>query len=96
MGQNIISTAMCCTVHGTGSTSSNHPRPQRLPDVLTVAETFRLINTTRMLRYRVFFFTVYSLGLRLSEGLQLQVGETLMPRGGACTSAAGKAIRTVR
>jgi integrase/recombinase XerD len=57
------------------------PRPQRLPDVLTVAETFRLINTTRMLRYRVFFFTVYSLGLRLSEGLQLQVGDINATRG---------------
>ncbi len=51
------------------------PRPQRLPDILTVEEVFKLINTTRKLRYRVFFFTVYSLGLRLSEGLQLQVGD---------------------
>ncbi|MEJ2388176.1 MAG: site-specific integrase [Chromatiaceae bacterium] len=57
------------------------PRPQRLPDVLTVEETFKLINTTRKLRYRVFFFTVYSLGLRLSEGLQLQIGDIDATRG---------------
>ena len=28
-----------------------------------------------MLSYRVFFFTLYSLGLRLGEGLRLQVGD---------------------
>ena len=30
---------------------------------------------TRVLSYRVFFFTLYSLGLRLGEGLRLQVGD---------------------
>jgi len=33
-----------------------------------------LFLATRTLSYRVFFFTVYSLGLRLGEGLRLQVG----------------------
>ena len=28
-----------------------------------------------MLSYRVFFFTLYSLGLRLSEGLHLQLSD---------------------
>lgn len=51
------------------------PRCRRLPDVLTVAETERLINTVRKLRYRVFFFTVYSMGLRLGEGLALRIAD---------------------
>ena len=51
------------------------PQVRSLPDILTREETFRLINITRKLRYRVFFLTVYSMGLRLGEGLQLQVGD---------------------
>ena len=51
------------------------PRPQRLPDVLTRQETLRLLGTARKLRYRVFFTTLYSTGLRLSEGLALEVSD---------------------
>ena len=51
------------------------PRGQRLPDIVTVAEAQRLFQSTRVLSYRVFYFTLYSLGLRLGEGLQLQVGD---------------------
>lgn len=51
------------------------PQVQSLPDVLTQEEAKRLINTVRQLRYRVFFLSVYSMGLRLGEGLQLQVGD---------------------
>jgi integrase len=51
------------------------PRPQRLPDVLTREETLRLLGTVRKLRYRVFFTTLYSTGLRLGEGLALEVGD---------------------
>jgi integrase/recombinase XerD len=51
------------------------PRTQRLPDIVTVAEAQRLFAATRVLSYRVFFFTLYSLGLRLGEGLRLQVGD---------------------
>lgn len=51
------------------------PKAQRLPDIVTVAEVQRLIAATRVLSYRVFFFTLYSLGLRLGEGLRLQVGD---------------------
>jgi integrase len=35
----------------------------------------RLINGVRRLRYRVFFFTIYSMGLRLGEGLALEIGD---------------------
>ena len=51
------------------------PRSQRLPDIVTVAEADRLFLATRVLSYRVFFFTLYSLGLRLGEGLGLRVGD---------------------
>lgn len=51
------------------------PRPQRLPDVLTRAEMHRLLGSVRKLRYRVFFILRYSTGLRLGEGLALQVGD---------------------
>lgn len=51
------------------------PKSQRLPDIVTVAEAKRLFCATHVVSYRVFFFTLYSLGLRLGEGLRLQVGD---------------------
>lgn len=51
------------------------PKTQRLPDIVTIAEAQRLFAATRVVSYRVFFFTLYSLGLRLGEGLRLQVGD---------------------
>lgn len=46
-----------------------------LPDVLTVSEVEGLIGAARRLRYRVFILATYSMGLRLSETLALQVGD---------------------
>lgn len=57
------------------------PRTQRLPDIVTVAEAKRLFCATRVVSYRVFFFTLYSLGLRLGEGLRLRVGDIDAARG---------------
>lgn len=51
------------------------PRPQRLPDIVSVEEVHRILEATRVLSYKVFFFTLYSLGLRLGEGLRLQVAD---------------------
>ena len=51
------------------------PKSQRLPDIVTVGEAQRLFAATRVVSYRVFYFTLYSLGLRLGEGLRLQVGD---------------------
>lgn len=51
------------------------PKVQRLPDIVTVDEAARLFAATRCLSYRIFFFTVYSMGLRLGEGLALRVGD---------------------
>ncbi len=57
------------------------PRSQRLPDIVTVEEARRIFAATRAVSYRVFFFTLYSLGLRLGEGLRLQVGDIDAARG---------------
>ena len=43
------------------------PRTQRLPDVITIEEARRIFAATRVLSYRVFFFSLCSLGLRLAE-----------------------------
>ena len=51
------------------------PKTQRLPDIVTIDEARSLFMTTLTLSYRVFYFTVYSLGLRLGEGLRLEVGD---------------------
>jgi site-specific recombinase XerD len=51
------------------------PKVQTLPDILTLNEVERLILATHKLRYRVFLLTTYSMGLRLSEALALQVGD---------------------
>ena len=51
------------------------PKVSRLPDIVSVAQAQALFAATRVLSYRVFFFTLYSLGLRLGEGLALTVGD---------------------
>ena len=51
------------------------PKVHTIPDILTIAEVERLIGAARKLRYRVFFLTTYSMGLRLEETLSLQVGD---------------------
>ncbi|MCK5190247.1 MAG: site-specific integrase [Methyloprofundus sp.] len=51
------------------------PRCTRIPDIVTVAEAQQLFMSTRKLSYRVFYFTIYSMGLRLGEGLNLKVGD---------------------
>jgi integrase/recombinase XerD len=51
------------------------PGEQRLPDVLSVEEVRQLIAAVRTPHNRTYFQTVSSLGLRLGEGLHLQVGD---------------------
>jgi integrase/recombinase XerD len=51
------------------------PRPRALPDVLSIDEVRRLIGAVRTAHNKTFFWTVYSLGLRLQEALCLQVGD---------------------
>ena len=51
------------------------PKTKRIPDIVTIEEARQLFMTTKKLSYRVLFFTLYSMGLRLGEGLRLQVGD---------------------
>jgi site-specific recombinase XerD len=51
------------------------PRCTRIPDIVTVKEAQQLFMSTRRLSYRVFYFTIDSMGLRLGEGLNLEVGD---------------------
>jgi len=51
------------------------PKTSRIPDILSVEQAGRLFAATRILSYKVFFFTCYSMGLRLGEGIRLTVGD---------------------
>jgi integrase/recombinase XerD len=51
------------------------PKQVKLPTVLTVPEVDQLIGAIRKLALKCFFWTVYSLGLRLQEALHLQVSD---------------------
>jgi site-specific recombinase XerD len=51
------------------------PNSRSLPDIPTREEVQRLINSVYRLRYRVYFFAVYSMGLRLGECLGLEIGD---------------------
>lgn len=49
------------------------PQVKRLPDILATFQVAQLISNTKKQRYQVFFLTLYSMGLRLSEGLNLTI-----------------------
>ena len=51
------------------------PRTSRIPDILSIEQLSRLFAATNKLSYRVFFFTTYSMGLRLGEGIRLTTGD---------------------
>lgn len=51
------------------------PQVKSLPDILTPSEIERVINCARELRYQTYILTVYSMGLRLGEALNLKVGD---------------------
>jgi integrase/recombinase XerD len=51
------------------------PKQRKLPTVLTIPEVDQLIDTIRKPALKCFFWTVYSLGLRLQEALHLQVSD---------------------
>lgn len=46
-----------------------------LPEVITIAQVHQVIDACRVGRIAAYFWTVYSLGLRMQEGLHLQVGD---------------------
>jgi len=51
------------------------PKTSRLPDIVSIDQVQAILDHTRVLSYRVLFFTLYSLGLRLGEGLALSVAD---------------------
>jgi integrase/recombinase XerD len=51
------------------------PIVKSLPDILTPNEISLMINATRQVRYQTYILTVYSMGLRLGEALNLKVGD---------------------
>src|SRR5680860_927445 len=50
-------------------------------DRLTIEQAHQVINATTTRRMFVYFWTVYSMGRRLNEGLHLQVGDIDAERG---------------
>lgn len=50
-------------------------KEKKLPVVLSVAEVHRVLGCVRMPTYRVCLSTIYSCGLRLSEGVRLAIPE---------------------
>jgi len=40
------------------------PKTTRIPDIVTIEQANQIFSATNKLSYRVFFFTIYSLGLR--------------------------------
>ena len=51
------------------------PKTTRIPDILSIEQAHQLFAATNRLSYKVFFFTIYSMGLRLGEGIKLTVGD---------------------
>jgi len=51
------------------------PKTTRIPDIVTIDEVGLILAATNKLSYRILFFTLYSMGLRISEGLALRVGD---------------------
>ena len=51
------------------------PKETKLPAVLTIDEVQRIMHAIQRPRFRAYFWTVYSCGLRLNEALALQVGD---------------------
>jgi len=50
-------------------------REKKVPVILTREEVVAIIREVKLLRYRVCLQTIYSCGLRLSEGINLQVSD---------------------
>jgi len=51
------------------------PKTKRNPDIVTIKQANQIFDATKLIDYKVFYFTIYSMGLRLGEGLRLKVGD---------------------
>jgi integrase/recombinase XerD len=52
-----------------------------IPEVLSINDVFRLIDETKTLRMYAYFWTVYTMGLRLNEALHLEFTDIKTDRG---------------
>lgn len=59
-----------------------------LPEVITIKQVHQIIDACTTARMAVYFWTVYSLGLRMQEGLNLQVGSLAGKTGGSPAAGA--------
>jgi len=50
-------------------------KEKKLPVVLSIAEVHNILRRVRLFRHQACLFTIYSLGLRLSEGTHLQISD---------------------
>jgi integrase/recombinase XerD len=51
------------------------PRVNKIPDILTISEVSQILAHAELLRFRVVLFTIYSMGLRVSEGVNIRVAD---------------------
>jgi len=51
------------------------PKTTKIPDIVTIEQANQLFFATHKLSYKVFYFTIYSMGLRLGEGINLTVAD---------------------
>lgn len=51
------------------------PQVKSLPDILTIQEVHQILSVLKKRRYKAVLFTIYSMGLRLGEGLNLGVAD---------------------
>ena len=56
------------------------PRVKSLPDILSQDETLLILSHLEKQRYRTCLIAIYSMGLRLSEGLRIQTGDICKAR----------------
>jgi len=51
------------------------PKTSKIPDIVTIQQANRIFVATKIIDYKVFYFTIYSMGLRLGEGIRLKIGD---------------------
>ena len=51
------------------------PKATRIPDIVSIEQAKLIFAATNKLSYKVLFFTLYSMGLRLGEGIKLTVAD---------------------
>jgi len=50
------------------------PKTTRIPDIVSIKQVSQLFAATNKLSYKIFFFTIYSMGLHLGESIKLTIG----------------------